>query len=153
MKKIIVGVVLVGLAFGLYAASGTVAQAAFTPPDPKSVAVGVTANTKVDLNVTPASLDFGAVDPGLATPAQTVTVDLKNNVAVNLVVTATLSTGTGLDVSALQRNDVAFGTSGFTTGYSKGVRENITDSYTVLIPYTADPGAYGFNVTYTVTGQ
>lgn len=109
-----------------------------------NVAVSATVNPKITLTInTPdaaQSVAFGALDPG-ATASKDVTLTVSTNKAFNLTKTVSGQTAEiGLTTSQANLANVA-----------KGQNLSYTDTYSVNVPWSTEPGNYTANVQYTVT--
>jgi hypothetical protein len=137
---------VLGVAGAAFADSVTYTVPASNTGDP--VDVKATVNPKIELTVdTPdasQTVDFGAVDPGVAV-TDSVTVTVKSNKAwTGSSVLGGDATSIGLTTST---NSNWAGMSGYG---AKGVK-SFTDSYSIDVPWTTDPANYIGTVTYTVT--
>ena len=111
-----------------------------------TVTVNASVNPKLTLTLaTPdaaQTVDFGAVDPGVAVGGKT----------VNLLVSSNKDFGisksiTGVGVAALGLNTTLADASGI----GKGSAIPFSDAYSINVPWTTVPAAYTASVVYTVT--
>ena len=135
-------VVVLGVAIGVFA----VAPLAHADTTSGGVTVGAQVESTILLAIaTPGagqSVSFGEVEPGVSTPAQSVDVVVSSNRPYNVSKTAddaaVLGLATSLSDSSAnpQTNATVF-----------------TDSYTLDVPETTDPGSYVATVQYTVVQE
>jgi len=151
MKRIFVLITLVAIALlagaVTYAAADTAiingtGGASKTASD--TVTVKATINPKLTLTVvTPAAsqtVDFGALDPGTVSTAQTVNLTVQSNRTYNITKSTTGGALIGLATSL-----------GNSTNNARTAGQAYADSYQLTVPWTTDPGAYTATVQYTVT--
>ena len=109
-----------------------------------TVTVKATINPKLTLTVvTPAAsqtVDFGTLDPGAVTAAQTVNLTVQSNKTYNITKTTTGAATIGLATSL-----------GNSTNNARTSGQAYADNYQLTVPWTTDPGAYTATVQYTVT--
>jgi len=141
MLRAITAVVL-GVAFGVYA--GT--PPAFASAQSGTVSVSAVVVPTIRLVITTPgngqSVEFGAVEPGLVTPAQSVGVLVRSNRPYSVSKTALDAEVLGLvtslpDSSANPMTDAA----------------EFTDTYMLDVPETTAPGGYVAKVQYTVVQE
>lgn len=147
-KSVLVAALAVAVVFGVAAyATADIATYAL-PGNTQSGTVNVTAsvNPKITLTITtpdPAqSVAFGALDGG-ATASKDVTLLVDSNKAFDLVKVVTDPASAalmGFSTSLADQADVV-----------KGEDIPFTDTYSVTVPFTTDPGTYTTGVQYTVT--
>ena len=109
-----------------------------------TVTVKATVNSKLTLTVITTDLgvqtvDFGAVDPGVAQAAKTVSLNVKSNKTYNLTVVKAGDATIGLTTSLPA-----------TTGGVVTASQPYTDTYNLTAPWTTAPGVYTATVQYTV---
>ncbi len=109
-----------------------------------TVTVAASVNPKITLTITtpddPQTVDFGAVDPGVAYGPATVSLSVNSNKQFDLAKTvAGDSALIGLTTTLTDQSNVA-----------KGSAIPFSDDYSINVPWTTDPGAYTATVTYSV---
>jgi len=108
-----------------------------------TVTVKATINPKLTLTVvTPAAsqtVDFGTLDPGTVTAAQTVNVTVQSNKTYNITKTTTGAAPIGLATSLAN-----------STNNARTAGQLYADNYQLTVPWTTDPGSYTATVQYTV---
>jgi hypothetical protein len=109
-----------------------------------TVTVKATINPKLTLTVvTPAAsqtVDFGTLDPGTVTGAQTVNLTVQSNKTYNISKSTTGAAAIGLAT-----------TLGNSVNNARTAGQLYADNYSLTVPWTTDPGAYTATVLYTVT--
>jgi hypothetical protein len=109
-----------------------------------TVTVKATINPKLTLTVvTPAAsqtVDFGTLDPGTVTGAQTVNLTVQSNKTYNISKSTTGAAAIGLAT-----------TLGNSVNNARTAGQLYADNYSLTVPWTTDPGAYTATVVYTVT--
>jgi hypothetical protein len=134
--------VVFGVAVGVF----IVAPLASAHSATGQVSVAAEVRTTVLLDITTPgsaqSVDFGVVDPGVATPAQTVGIVVRSNRPYSLVKSASGGALLGLSTSLSA-----------STGNPKTNAAAFSDDYTLDVPETTDPGAYSASVQYTVVQE
>lgn len=108
-----------------------------------TVTVAATVNPKITLTINtpdPAqTVDFGAVDPGVAVGPETVGLSVNSNKQFDLTKTVVGAAPIGLTTTLADTPNV-----------SKGSNVTFSDDYSINVPWTTDPGAYTATVTYSV---
>jgi len=110
-----------------------------------SVTASVTINPKLVLTITTPeaaqTVDFGTLDPGTTTATKNVALDVKSNklYSVSKVVSGS---------NALMGLSTTLGNS---VGNVKTASKAFSDDYSLVVPWTTDPGPYTATVQYTVT--
>lgn len=165
MKKLVVGLVLMGLAMALYAGIGGQVSAASVL---QSTGMSAKANPKVLFTAV-----FTGVGDWVTVPLDpdtikdvAISLNIKHNVPVTLAITVSPDSATTIPTSAMS---LQLNTSAYTSGagfaatgdYSaatgagistRGV-DNRTDVFRLTVPYTMDPTVtYTTTLTYTITG-
>lgn len=155
-KSILISVLAVAVLFGVvgYATAGnnTFPGAPNGSGDQEatgSTTVKASVNPKITLEITTPDgagntldVDFGTVDPGAVIPAKTVNLLVDSNKAFSVESTQSVA---GFGGISLARNlaDIA--------SVAKGANVPFSDTYTISVPWTTDPGNYTATVQYTVT--
>jgi len=144
MKMIATGAVALALlaAMGIFAVADTVTYSG-NPSASGTVTARATVNPMIKLTITTPdagqAVEFGAVDPETL-HTDTVDLEVRSNRIFNL--TRAISGDVAL---------MGFSTSlSNQTGVAKGVHP-FTDTYSINVPITTDPGNYSASVVYTVT--
>ena len=143
-RTAVIALVVVCMMFGVVAYATAAAQ-----PASGSVAVSASANPKIEISLSDPSINFGSVDPGVATPA----IPIRETITVSSNKVWDLSIGFGGN-AAIGSNTMGLTTTlaAFTNG-AKGFGNTYVDDYQVNVPYTTAAGALSGTVSYTATQQ
>jgi hypothetical protein len=151
MKKSLFLGVLVGAVLLLGAVSYASADTAIvtgtggaTKTASDTVTVKATINPKLVLTVvTPGAavqtVDFGTLDPGTVTGAQSVGLTVQSNKTYNMTIAKVGDAAIGLNT-----------TLGNSVNNARTASQAFTDSYNLNVPWTTDAGVYTATVQYTV---
>ena len=142
MVRAIMAVVL-GCAVGAFAVA-PMACAAETASGSVSVLAVVRSTILLDITAPGdgQSVGFGAVEPGVVTPAQVVGVAVSSNRPYSVTKTALGADVLGLATSLPN-----------SSSNPKTDATVFTDAYTLNVPETTDPGSYAATVQYTVVQE
>lgn len=143
MRKVLLIAVV---AFAALLVMATPAMAA-TATD--TVSVTATANASVSLTLDRHLVDFGALDPGVATGPEVVNVNVKSN--ANYTVLRTMAGQFAQIGLGIATNPNFNGV--FVYGPSPLLGDDYVENYTANVPWTTLPGAYAASVTYEVVTQ
>ena len=148
-KSVLFGALVVAVLLSA-AAYATADSVTYTAPNgnPRTtsgtVNVSATVNPKLTLTiVTPLvsqAVDFGAVDPGVATGPQTVNLSVSSNKKYDLSKTIVGAAPIGLTT-----------TLGASLANAETAATPFSDAYSINVPWTTAPGPYTATVQYTVT--
>jgi hypothetical protein len=148
-KSLLMGVLAIAiLLMGAvaYASADTVVKAGTGAPNltaTDTVTVNATINPRLTLTVTTPNVgqavNFGTVEPGTAVGSQDVTMTVSSNRPYNMTIAKVGDAVIGLGTTLA--NSVA---------NPRSAAANYTDTYSLNVPWTTDPGAYSATVQYTV---
>ncbi|GAB4289003.1 MAG: hypothetical protein Kow0067_14770 [Coriobacteriia bacterium] len=136
-KTMIIAAVVLSMVLGIVAYAYAV--------DSNPVTVSATVNPRIRLSLSDTALDFGTVLPEDTANLST-TLNVRSNVAYTITRSATgddLTAALGLTISGVP----------LSTAQPKApaaAGQNHTDTYSINVPWTTDPGSYTADYVYTV---